>query len=150
VGDLTKGVEAGFAATVLISILVFAQQAVGLSPQFNLIAMATAFTGTNDPIMGWMFHFITGGFVYGLGFAVFSPHLLGPHWLRGATFGVLAWLVMMVAFLPSVHMPIFARGMGMTIPAASLIVHLIYGLTLGEVYHLLVHYFPEEVEEENA
>jgi hypothetical protein len=47
-------------------------------------------------------------------------------------------------------MPTFARGYGPTIPVASFVLHLIFGLTLGEVYHLLVHYFPGEVEEESA
>jgi len=149
VGDLTKGMEAGFAATVLITILIFIQQRLGLSPQFNLIALATVAAG-GDMIMGWIFHFFVGGVLWGLGFAVFSPHMWGPHWFRGATFGVLAWLIMMVAFLPAVGIPAFAQGYGPTIPGAALVLHLIFGLTLGEVYHLLVHYFPGEVEEEKA
>jgi uncharacterized membrane protein YagU involved in acid resistance len=141
--------EAGFAATVLITILIFVQQGLGLSPQFNLLAMATLVVG-GDPIMGWIFHFTVGGVMWGLGFAVLSPHMRGPHWFRGATFGVLAWLIMMLAFLPTIGIPMFADGEGPTIPVASFVLHLIFGLTLGEVYHLLVHYFPGEVEEEKA
>jgi uncharacterized membrane protein YagU involved in acid resistance len=141
--------EAGFAATVLITILLFLQQSLGLSPQFNLLAMATVAVG-GDAIMGWIFHFFVGGVLWGLGFAVFSPHMPGPHWFRGASFGVLAWLIMMIAFLPAIGMPMFARGDGPTIPVAAFVLHLIFGLTLGEVYHLLVHYFPGEVEEEQA
>ena len=148
-GDLTKGMEAGFAATVLISILMFIQQRLGLSPEFNLLAMATVAVG-GDPIMGWIFHFFVGGVMWGLAFAVMSPHLRGPHWLRGATFGVLAWLIMMVAFLPAIGMPMFGEGQGPTIAVAAFVLNLIFGLTLGEVYHLLVHYFPGEVEEERA
>jgi uncharacterized membrane protein YagU involved in acid resistance len=148
-GDLAKGMEAGFAATVLITILIYIQQMLGLSPEFNLISMATRVMA-GDMILGWAFHFLVGGVMWGLGFAVFSPHLPGPHWLRGAIFGILAWLIMMVAFLPVAGVPIFARGMGPTIPAASFVLHLIFGLTLGEVYHLLVHYFPGEVKEEEA
>jgi uncharacterized membrane protein YagU involved in acid resistance len=148
-GDLPKGMEAGFAATVLISILVFIQQQLGLSPEFNLIAMATKFVG-GDMIMGWIAHFFLGGVVWGLGFAVFSPHAPGPHWLRGAIFGVIAWLIMMVAILPMLGYGMFAAGMGPTIPVASFVIHLIFGLTMGEAYHLLVHYFPGEVEEGEA
>jgi hypothetical protein len=57
---------------------------------------------------------------------------------------------MMLVFLPSAGMPVFAQGSGLGIPAAALVVHLIFGVTMGEVYHLLVHYFPGEVEEEKA
>ena len=80
-GDLPKGMEAGFAATVLITILVFIQQTLGLSPEFNLIAMATKAVG-GDTIMGWIAHF-SMGVVWGIGFAVASPHWPGrvatPH-----------------------------------------------------------------------
>jgi uncharacterized membrane protein YagU involved in acid resistance len=148
-GDLPKGMEAGFAATVLITILVFIQQTLGLSPEFNLIAMATKAVG-GDTIMGWIAHFFMGGVVWGIGFAVASPHWPGPHWLRGALFGVLAWLIMMVAILPMIGYEMFAAGMGPTIPVASFVLHLIFGLTMGETYHLLVHYFPGEVEEGEA
>ena len=148
-GDLSRGVEAGFAATIVISILLYIQQMLGFTPEFNLIAMATKVAG-GDTIMGWMFHFLIGAIAWGLGFAVVSPHLPGPHWLRGAMFAVVAWVLMMVAFLPAAGLPVFANGMGLTIPAASLILHLIFGLVLGETYHLLVHYFPGEVEEEKA
>jgi|SRR5215467_9070722 len=148
-GDLPKGMEAGFAATVLITILLFIQKQLGLSPEFDLISMVTLIAG-GDPILGWIFHFFVGGVLWGLGFAVFSPRLPGPHWLRGAIFGVIAWLIMMVAFLPMVGFGVFAAGMGPTIPVAAFVIHLIFGLTLGEVYHLLVHYFPGEVEEGEA
>ena len=148
-GDLTKGMEAGFAATILITVLLFIQKQIGLSPEFDLITMAMLAVG-GDAILGWAFHFFVGGVLWGLGFAVFSPHLPGPHWLRGAIFGVFAWLCMMAVFLPMIGFGLFAAGMGPTIAVASLVVHLIFGLTMGEVYHLLVHYFPGEVEESEA
>jgi uncharacterized membrane protein YagU involved in acid resistance len=150
-GDLTKGVEAGFIATAVISLLLFAQQASGVHSGFNLIALLQDAAGMPGEVgMAWILHFMIGGVFWGLGFAVFSPHLPGPHWLRGAIFGTLAWLLMMLAFLPAANLPIFAQGMGLTIPATAFGLHLVFGLVLGEAYHLLVHYFPGEVEEENA
>src|SRR5262249_9463638 len=104
----------------------------------------------SDPIMVWALHFLIGSVMWGLLFAVFSPHLRGPKWLCGAEFGAVAWLIMMVAFLPAAGLPMFAIGMGPSIPVGALIVHLVFGVTMGEVYCLLVRHFPDEVEEDQA
>jgi uncharacterized membrane protein YagU involved in acid resistance len=150
-GDLTKGFEAGLIATVIISVLLYAQQVAGIHPDFNLISLIqSAASMPGELVMPWIIHFIVGSVFWGLGFAVFSPHLPGPHWLRGAIFGTLAWLVMMLVFLPAAGLPVFAQGMGLEIPATAFALHLVFGLVLGEAYHLLVHYFPGEVEEEKA
>jgi len=148
-GDVGKGVEAGFVATVVVSVLLLVQQAAGLSPQFNLISLLMTAAGTPQyPTLGWILHFVIGAGFWGAGFAAFSPHLPGPHWLRGLMFGALIWLVMMVAFLPAAGLPMFAVGMGTAIPIVSLALHAVFGLVLGETYHLLLHYLPSEVDEE--
>ena len=147
-GDITKGFEAGFIATVFVSIVLFAQQMLGFMPGFNLIdVLETAADMPNQPVFGWVLHFVVGVGLWGAGFAAFSPHLPGPHWLRGLMFGVFAWLVMMIAFLPSAGIPMFAAGMGLSIPIYTLALHLFFGLVLGESYHLLLHYLPSEVDE---
>jgi hypothetical protein len=147
-GDVTKGLEAGFIATIFVSIVLFAQQALGFMPNFNLIDVLQTSAGTqNQPVLGWGLHFVVGVGLWGAGFAAFSPHLPGPHWLRGLMFGALAWLVMMIAFLPSAGMPMFAAGLGWSIPVYTLALHLFFGLVLGESYHLLLHYLPSEVDE---
>ncbi len=147
-GDVMKGFEAGVVATVFISIVLVVQQSLGIMPNFNLIGLLLRSAGSSgDLLLGWMLHFVIGAGLYGPGFAVFSPHLPGPHWLRGATFGVLAWLAMMIAFLPSAGLPMFAAGMGLSIPLFTLGLHLVFGLVLGESYHLLLHFLPSEVDE---
>jgi hypothetical protein len=147
-GDVTKGVEAGLVATIVISILILIQQAAGVAPQFNLIALVMSAAGTPEyPTLAWVVHFVVGVGVWGIGFAAFSPHLPGPHWVRGLIFGVLTWLAMMIAFLPAAGLPMFAQGMGTEIPVVSLVLSIVYGLVLGETYHLLLHYLPSEVDE---
>ena len=98
-------------------------------------------------MLGWALHFVIGVGLWGAGFAAFSPHLPGPHWLRGMMFGVLAWLVMMIAFLPSAGMPMFAAGMGWSRSALYARAASLLRLVLGESYHLLLHYLPGEVDE---
>lgn len=147
-GDVSKGLEAGFTATIFVSIILYAQQALGFMPQFQLIDLLVSAAGTpGQPLMGWLLHFVVGVGLWGAGFAVLSPHLPGPHWLRGVLFGILAWLAMMIAFLPSAGLPMFAAGLGLSIPLFALGIHLAFGLVLGETYHLLLHYLPSEVDE---
>jgi uncharacterized membrane protein YagU involved in acid resistance len=150
VGDLPKGVEAGFIATVLISLLIYAQRSLGIQPEFDLLGLLAKAAATRDVYMVWILHFLVGSVLWGGLFAAFSPHLPGPKWLRGALFGVLAWLAMMLAFMPAAGLPIFAMGMGPSIPVSAFVLHMIFGITMGETYQLLVHYFPGEVEEEKA
>lgn len=147
-GDVSKGVEAGFIATIVISALMLIQQAAGVAPAFNLITLITAATNMPDYVaISWIVHFAVGVGLWGVGFAAFSPHLPGPHWLRGLMFGAFAWFLMMVIFLPAAGMPIFANGLGTTIPVIALALHLVYGAVIGESYHLLLHYLPSEVDE---
>ncbi len=146
-GDVTEGIIAGFIATIVTSIVILAQQASGIAPGFNLLDFIKDAGAGQDTLFAWIFHFVVGVVVWGGLFAVFSPHLPGPHWLRGLMFGVLTWLAMMLAFLPAAGMPIFALGTGAAIPMAALAVNLIFGVTLGESYHLLLHYMPGEADE---
>jgi len=53
----------------------------------------------------------------------------------------------MTLFLTAAGLPVFAVGLGPTIPVATLVLHLIFGLVLGETYHLLLHYTSSEVDE---
>jgi hypothetical protein len=148
VGDVTKGVQAGFIATVVISIIMVVQHALGFLPQVNIIAMWMSAAGMpNSPGIAWILHFAMGVGLWGTIFSVVSPHLPGPHWFRGAVFSVFTWLAMMTLFLTAAGLPVFAVGLGPTIPVATLVLHLIFGLVLGETYHLLLHYTPSEADE---
>ena len=146
-GDITKGVQAGFIATIVVSIIMLTRHATGYLPQLDIIQLWQAASGIPDEKLAWLLHFVMGTVLWGTGFAVLSPHLPGPHWLRGLIFGVFTWLAMMILFLPSAGMPMFAAGQGAVIPVGALLLNLVFGLVLGESYHLLLHYLPSEVDE---
>jgi len=146
-GDVTEGITAGLIATIVITLAMLAMQAAGIVPNFNLIELLkVAGTGT-DTVFAWIVHFVIGLAFGGL-FAAFSPHVPGPHWVRGLLFGVIIWLAMMLAFLPAAGLPMFAMGTGAAIPMAGLGLSVLFGLVLGESYHLLLHYMPGEADEE--
>src|ERR1043166_8019632 len=132
-GDIPKGIEAGFVATLFASLLLLVQQMSGIAPDFTLITWINWAADTySQPYMGWVLHFIIGAGLFGAGFAVFSPHLYGPHWVRGLTFGFGTWFLMMTAFMSAANLPMFAMGMGLSIPIFALVLNLSFGLVLGE------------------
>lgn len=49
-------------------------------------------------------------------------------------FGVIAWLAMMIVFMPLAGHGFFAMRLGLMAAVATLLLHLIYGLVLGLVY----------------
>ncbi len=60
----------------------------------------------------------------------------GPGWSRGMRFSLLPWLVSLFALLPlaAVNMLDFAFSAGPLPPIGNLVLHLIYGFTLGQLY----------------
>jgi hypothetical protein len=134
-----KGIVASFAATIVLSAIMMMKQAMGLMPQLNPIEMITHMMGASTPLVGWAGHFMIGTILWGVIFAGLDPILPGPHWLRGAIFATGAWLIMMVMMMPMAGAGLFGLGLGlgMMAPAATLMLHWIFGAVLGGVYGAL-------------
>src|SRR5262249_42021697 len=73
--DLGKGVLAGFAATIVVSILVILQNAFSFVPQFDLIGMVGGLVGTASRSLAWGAHFLVGAVVLGAMFAGLDSHV---------------------------------------------------------------------------
>ncbi len=131
------GFIAGFISTAVLSLLMMLKAQMGLMPQFNVIRDFNQFFGAETPIVGWLIHFILGTFIWGGVFALFVPVLKGAYWLRGISFGVIAWLLMMVAYMPVMTHGFFAVELGVQVMIATLVLHIIYGFVLGLTYGLL-------------
>ncbi|MDZ7661565.1 DUF6789 family protein [Thiohalophilus sp.] len=139
--NVTNGLMAGLAATVVLSVLMVLKGMMGLMPDLNVIAMLSA-QMSSGPAMGWLAHFMIGVIGYGLAYSlVFGNLPLGGHGLRGIILGVAGWLVMMVAVMPMMGAGLFGVAMpsGMMVPVATLVLHVIFGLVLGLVYNKLSH-----------
>jgi len=136
-GMIGSGIVAGFVGTVVLSAIMLMKHAMGLMPELDPIAMLTAMTGASSPAAGWVAHFIIGSVFWGIGFAIISPYLLGPYWLRGAIFAVGAWLVMMAVVMPMAGSGLFGLGLSKMAPVVTLVFHIIFGLVLGGIYGLL-------------
>lgn len=129
-----KGILVGFAATVVLSVLMMMKQAMGVMPELDPIAMITKMSGSSTMMMGWVGHFVIGTAIWGLAFAALASKLPGPFWLRGAIFATGAWLLMMIMVMPMAGAGLFGLNLGMMAPVATLMLHWIYGAVLGGVY----------------
>jgi len=131
------GFIAGFIATVILSLLMMLKAQMGLMPEFNVISDFSQFFKTESPIVGWIIHFIIGSIIWGGLFALFLPFLKGAFWIKGIFFGIIAWLLMMVAYMPVMGHRTFAIELGVQVIMATLVLHIIYGFVLGLSYGFL-------------
>ncbi len=139
--DLGKGLIAGFAATVALSILVIAQKSLGLVPEFDLIAFLSQLAGSASPAVGWAMHFFVGTIVWGLLFSGLDAHLQrsegSGELMRGTFFGLLIYLVMMMFLMPLLNLGFFAVKLGVATSLLAFGDNIVYGLVLGGVYGVL-------------
>jgi hypothetical protein len=81
--------------------------------------------------------FFVGGLIWALLFAlVFEPRLRGASWKRGVQFALVPWLFSLVVFMPLVGGGLLGFGLGAgPLPLlGNLILHVVYGATLGVVW----------------
>ena len=142
-----KGMLAGLVATLVLSGLLLLKSTMNLVPELNLIRLLVNL-GSISTVQAWMDHFIIGVVVWGLLFGAYDSVASRPaHWLKGIIFGVFAWLVMMLVFMPLAKAGIFASRLGPLAAAVTLLYHLIYGAVLGTTYGLLTAWAPAKAPE---
>lgn len=134
--DIPKGMLAGLAATIVLSLLMVLKAMIGLMPQLDLPKMLAGMMGSPDmPIIGWIAHFVIGIVIYGIAIALLDAKLPGTSQVgHGVMLGVIGWLIMMVALMPMAGAGLFGMNMGVTVPMMTLVLHLIFGAILGWVY----------------
>ncbi len=132
--NASKGIVAGFAATVVLSMIMLAKSMMGLMPELNVIAMLGSMMNA-APVVGWVIHFMIGMIGWGVGFAIVFNILPGNSNLtKGISFAVAAWFLMMLVVMPMAGAGLFGLNMGMMAPAMTLMLHAIYGAVLGLVF----------------
>jgi len=135
--NTSKGTVAGFAATIVLSMIMVAKSMMGLLPELNVIAMLGSMMNTT-PVVAWVIHFMIGTFAWGIGFAFFLNVLPGKsNPGKGISLGIMAWVPMMVVVMPTANAGVFGLDMGMMALAMTLMLHVIYGAVLGLVFDRL-------------
>jgi hypothetical protein len=142
-----KGMLAGLVATLVLSGLLLFKGTMNLVPELSIISLLMSL-GSITAVQAWMDHFIVGVVAWGLAFGAYDSLASRPaHWLKGIIFGVFAWVVMMVLFMPLAKAGVFGWKIGPMAAAVTLIYHLVYGAVLGTTYGLLSAWVPAKAPE---
>ena len=131
--NIKAGIISGLVATVVLSILMIAKARMGLMPELNAIKMLAGMMG-GPLVMGWVAHFVIGTIIWGILFALLVDKLPGGVMISAIIFSILAWVLMMIGPMPMAGAGLFGMNMGMMAPAATLMLHIIWGIVLGITY----------------
>ncbi|MEJ2361475.1 MAG: hypothetical protein P8Z75_08615 [Gammaproteobacteria bacterium] len=141
---ISKGIYAGFVATIVLSVLMVLKSLLHMLPKMNAIkmlaSMAHGYLGIPmSPTIGWVLHFAIGSLLWGILFAWLYRRLPGQAAsIKGILFGTFAWLIMMIVVMPMAGAGLFGLHLGLGAPVATLVLHWIYGAVLGVVYGKLI------------
>lgn len=141
---MVKGIAAGFIATITLTAVMMMKYSMGLMPNFNPVQIfANVVTDTlgmsQTPVIGWILHFGLGSVIWGLAFTVFNNTIPGKSQIaKGVYFGIIAWVFMMLGLMPIAGLGIFGLSLSMNVPVMTLVLHLIFGFSLGLSYKKLV------------
>lgn len=132
-GRLAAGFGWGIAATLAMSVLMVIGVTTGISPMPNPIPEAISskvLGGAPQPLillLAVISHLAYGG-IWGAVLAALTRPV--TVW-KGIALGVFLWLVMQIAVLPFLGWGLFGVAITPKIAGATLVLHLVYGATLG-------------------
>lgn len=134
-----KGMVAGLAATVAVSMLELGNLAIG-SPVMAFPAFIAETLGLHDNLMvGWLVHLAIGVLVLGGGFGFLYAKLpTSTAATRGIVYAVGAFTVLLVGIFMVGDPRIFAGSDGFGTVGWMLMTHAIFGIVLGSVYGILM------------
>lgn len=134
--DVMKGMVAGGVATAVLSVVMLLMSATGFEPQLELTRLLLTLLGErSEYALGWVLHIAIGSVVLGGLFASVEPRLgADTHTKSGVLYGVIAWLVVMLVFLPAAGAGYFGFQLSLLAPLVILGLQVLYGGVLGWTY----------------
>ena len=133
-----KGLIAGFAATMAVSLLEIPNLFLNWFDPFQGV-IASMLGMPENLAVGWVVHVISGVLILGPLFAILCPRLpTDTPETKGIVFAVGAWVLMMAVIVMFGNYRTFTAGAGFGTFAWLLITHAVFGIVLGNVYARLV------------
>jgi len=135
--DVTKGMLAGAVATGALSVVMLLVEATGFERQLELprLLLNVLDAPADFSALGWIAHLAIGSVVLGGLFAHVEPRLgADTHTKSGILYGVVAWLVMMLVFMPAAGGGYFGFQLSLVAPVFMLGLQVLYGGVLGWTY----------------
>lgn len=136
-----RAISASVIATAILSALIYANAQTGFLPEFDLVREIRAF---NERLglpatthAAWITHALVGVILYGVFYAFIEPILPGGAAGQGLAFGLVLFLIMMVAVMPLAGRTLFAQDMGAVFIGAMAGMNLLYGLVIGVAFDAL-------------
>jgi len=129
-----RGLGAGLAATLVLSLVIVLKQALGVLPQLSTISVLAQMVGYQSLAVGWIVHFFVGVMLWGPLYAWIDPKSSYPHWFNGIMFASVVWLGVMLIIMPIEGAGLFGLQLGLVSPTATLMLHWIYGAVLGSAF----------------
>jgi hypothetical protein len=140
IDTLARGLVAGLSATFVLSLLLLLKQALGITPDLNLVTILAHALGYSSPGAGWLAHYIIGVLLWGSLFVWVDAHLPFEHWFNGLLFASVVWWGVMLIIMPLAGAGPFGLQLGFATPTVTLLLHWVYGGVLGTVYGALQPY----------
>jgi len=148
----------GFAATVVLTGLTVAAQSLGLTRVDIPFIIGTMFTPDRDraKVVGLAVHLING-WIFAIVYALFFENIHAATWWYGALFGTVQGMfivAVLLPVLPGIHPRmvsdfrgpeptrlleppgLFVTNYGRITPLVLLVVHALYGATIGAFYRM--------------
>lgn len=144
--ELRNGLLAGLVAALASGAVAAVATVTGWSPEFNPPALlarlfdGSSATGPAFAALAWALHFLVYGVALGMAFAALGRWLdpIG-YGVRGILFALATWAGAAFVFMPLAGAGLFGMSLGYATVPVLLIAHLVFGITLGEVYAKLEH-----------
>ena len=148
ISNITKGVMAGFIATLVLTALMMMKKMMGVMPELDPVHMMSVMAAQKmgmetNMMVGWVMHFMIGAVAWGGAFAVLNNILPTQNqMIKGIILGIGAWLIMMVGPMVMAGNGLFGLALGPIAPVMTFMLHIVFGVVLGLVYQKLTHSTP--------
>ena len=135
--SVRDALASGVMATFAVSVIMVMKNATHSVPEVHIAQTLATLVGSQHVLVGWAIHLFIGIVVWSLSFALLAPRLpTGSYLIKGMMFGALAWVAMMLLYMPLAGAGLFGLHRGTAVPIMTLVMHLVYGVVLGSVYSM--------------